>query len=76
MDANITISLQEFPDLGGTMSREIIGDDMNFLCRGLASNDLLEKATNSALVWRAEVLPRTSPLWWLSAAKSESVPCR
>src|SRR5260221_10899809 len=44
MDANITISLQEFPDLGGTMSREIIGDDMNFLCRGLASNDLLEKS--------------------------------
>jgi len=44
MDANITISLQEFPDLGGTMSREIIGDDMNFLCRGLASNELLEKS--------------------------------
>src|ERR1700751_6231028 len=44
MDANITISPQEFPDLGGTMSREIIGDDMNFLCRGLASNDLLEKS--------------------------------
>src|SRR5260221_14648475 len=44
MDANITISLQEFPDLGGTMSREIICDDMNFLCRGLASNELLEKS--------------------------------
>src|SRR5258708_35586281 len=44
MDANITISLQELPDLGGTMSREIIGDDMNFLCRGLASNELLEKS--------------------------------
>ena len=26
------------------MGREIIGDDMNFLCRGLASNDLLEKS--------------------------------
>ena len=37
MDANITIALQEFPDLRGTMSREIIGDDVNFLCRGLAS---------------------------------------
>src|SRR5258708_3293951 len=44
MDANITISLQEFPDLGGTMSREIIGDDMNLLWRGLASNELLEKS--------------------------------
>ena len=44
MDANITISPQEFPDLRGTMSREIIGDDMNFLGRGLASNDLLEKS--------------------------------
>ena len=44
MDANITISPQEFPDLRGTMSREIIGDDMNFLCRGLASNDLLVKS--------------------------------
>src|SRR6266478_4124983 len=32
MDANITISLEEFPDLGGTMSREIVGDDMSFLC--------------------------------------------
>src|SRR6516165_7767261 len=44
MDANITISPQEFPDLRGTMSREIIGDDMNFLGRSLASNDLLEKS--------------------------------
>jgi hypothetical protein len=44
MDANITISLEEFPDLGGTMRREIIGDEMNFLCRCLASNDLLEKS--------------------------------
>jgi len=26
------------------MSREIIGDDMNFLCRGLASNEPLEKS--------------------------------
>ena len=34
MDANITIALQKFPDLGGTMSREIIGDDMNFLLPG------------------------------------------
>jgi hypothetical protein len=34
MDSNITISLQELPDLGGTMSREIVGDNMNFLCRG------------------------------------------
>ena len=40
----MTISLQELPDLGGTMSREIVGDDMDFLCRGLASNDLLEKS--------------------------------
>jgi len=63
MDANITISLQEFPDLGGTMSREIIGDDMNFLCRGWLATSCSRKATNSALVWRAEVLPRTSPLW-------------
>jgi hypothetical protein len=44
MDANITISLEEFPDLGGTMGREIIGDDMNFLCRCLTGNDLLEKS--------------------------------
>jgi hypothetical protein len=43
-EANISISPQEFPDLRGTMSREIIGDDMNFLGRGLASNDLLEKS--------------------------------
>ena len=34
MDANMTISPQEFPDLRGTMSREIIGDDMNFLLPG------------------------------------------
>src|SRR5271165_2740308 len=44
MEANITISLEEFPDLGSTMSREIVGDDMNFLCRCLAGNDLLEKS--------------------------------
>ena len=30
MDANMTISAQEFPDVRGAMSREIIGDDMNF----------------------------------------------
>ena len=44
MDANITISLEEFPDLGSTMSREIVGDDMNFLCRCLTGHDLLEKS--------------------------------
>ena len=44
MDADIRISLQEFPDLGGTMGREIVGDDMNFLCRRLTGNDLLEKS--------------------------------
>ena len=44
MDANITISFEEFPDLGGPMGREIIGDDMNFLCRCLTGNDLLEKS--------------------------------
>ena len=44
MDANITISLEKFPDLGGTMGREIVGDDMNFLCRGLTGHNLLEKS--------------------------------
>ena len=44
MEANITISLEEFPYLGGTMGREIIGDDMNFFGRCLAGNDLLEKS--------------------------------
>ena len=44
MDANVRISLEEFPDLGGTMGREIIGDDMNFLCRCLTGNNLLEKS--------------------------------
>ena len=77
MDANITISLEEFPDLGGTMSREIVGDDMNFLCRCLTGNDLLEKSHElRAGIGGQKFLPRTSPLWGLSAAKSESVPCR
>ena len=44
MDANVTISLQEFPDLGSPMSREIIGDDMNVPSRSLAGNDLFEKS--------------------------------
>src|SRR4029077_9850228 len=42
MDANITISLEEFPDLGGTMSREIVGDDMNFLCWCPSSGSTLQ----------------------------------
>ena len=44
MDADVTILLKEFPDLGSTMGREIIGDDMNFLCWGLTGNDLLEES--------------------------------
>ena len=44
MDANVRISLEEFPDLGGTMGREIIGDNMNFLGRRLTGNDLLQKS--------------------------------
>jgi len=44
MDPNIPISLEKFPDLGGTMSREIIGDDMNFLGLCLTGHDLLEKS--------------------------------
>ena len=44
MDANIPISFEEFPDLGGTMGREIIDNNMDFLCRGLTGDDLLEKS--------------------------------
>ena len=44
MDADVTILLKEFPDLGSTMGREIIGDDMNLLCWGLTGNDLLEES--------------------------------
>ena len=40
MEVNVTVQTSE----RGTMGREIIGDDMNFLCRCLTGNDLLEKS--------------------------------
>ena len=36
----------------------------------------VRNATNSAEVWRAAVLPSTSPVLVLNAAYSDSVPCR
>jgi hypothetical protein len=44
MDANIAIAFEEFPDLGGTMGREIIDNNMDLLCRCLTGDDLLEKS--------------------------------
>jgi hypothetical protein len=70
MDADIRISVEEFPDLGGTMGREIVGDDVNFLCRCLTGNDLLEKSHEL----RAGMAGRGSAEDF--TAKSESVPCR
>ena len=58
MDANITISLEEFPDLGGTMSREIVGDNMNFLCRYLTGNNLQRaKASRADNIQNRAALP-------------------
>jgi len=44
MDANITISLEEFPDSGGMMGREIIGDNVDLLALGQAGDNLFKKS--------------------------------
>src|SRR4051812_11832605 len=45
------------------------------LPRGWLATMSVRKATNSAEVWRAAVLPITSPVLVLKAAYSDSVPC-
>ena len=65
---------QEVAHRLGLMGRQVVADDMNILTPGLLGDDIeWQKATNSALVWRATVLPRTLQLV-LKAAYNESVP--
>jgi hypothetical protein len=58
------------------MSREIVGDDMNFLCRCLTGNDLLEKSHELRAGMAGRSFTQDFTTLALSAAKSERVPCR
>jgi len=52
----------------GLVRRKVVGDEVDLLALGLRGDHIGEKATNSALVWRWAVLPRTCPLETSSAA--------
>ena len=67
---------QELGDLRGLVRRQGVSDHMDFLGRRLIDDDVGQKATNSAEVWRAVVLPSTSPVLVLNAAYTDNVPWR
>ena len=56
-------------DQFGLVSREIVGDDIDLLAaRGWLTTRSVKKASNSAEVCRAAVLPSTTPVLVLKAA--------
>ena len=61
MQSDFWVGLEELCDLGGLMSRQIVEDDMYFALSLVVRNQLLQEGTNSWLVWRRTVLPKTSP---------------
>src|SRR5215831_5985542 len=70
------VATQELGDLRGLVRRQVVSDHMDFLGRRLIDDDVGQKATNSAEVWRAVVLPSTSPVLVLNAAYRDNVPWR
>jgi hypothetical protein len=52
----------------GLMSREIVEHDVNLLRPTGALDQTVRKETNSLLVWRPAVMPRTFPVFICSAA--------
>jgi len=68
------MSREELLNSLGLVGREVVGNEMNLLTARLIGHHLGEEG--HWLVWRAAVLPTTSPLRVLSAAYSERVPWR
>lgn len=66
---------QERADLLGLVRREVVGNDTNSLPRGWLATMSLRRDTSSAEVWRAAVLPSTSPVLVLKVAYRDSVLC-
>ena len=62
------IGLEELGDLGSFVGREIVEDDVNFTLSLVARTSCSKKATNSWLVCRRTVLPKTSPVFVSKAA--------
>jgi hypothetical protein len=56
------MALQERRHSFGFMGRRVVGDDVNRAPGRLVGDNLSQKATNSALVWRAAVWPTISPV--------------
>ena len=52
MYMDVGMSCEKLFDLRGFVSGEIVSDDMDLFALGLMSDELREKATNSAEVWR------------------------
>ena len=73
MDPYGWMGLEELENILGFVCAQVVGHDMNLSTLRLA-RIWPRKSTNSALVWRAVVFPRTSPVRVFSAAYSESVP--
>ena len=76
MQVDVRMREQEGTDRLRLMGREIVRNDVNLSPLRLTGHDVAEESTKAALVCRGTVWPSTSPDCVLSAAKSDSVPCR
>ena len=62
MDPDGWLGLEELENMFGFMCAQVVGHEVNLSALRLTGEDLAEKSTNSALVCRTVVLPRTSPV--------------
>jgi hypothetical protein len=76
MQVKLPMSIEKGFDRLALVRREVAGDHLDLFASRLISHDVVRNATNSAEVWRAAVLPSTSPVLVLKAAYKESVPWR
>ena len=69
MELDVGVGAQEALDRFSLMSREVVGNNMNYECRWAQWRPPRSRNfTNSELVWRLAVLPRTSPVAVFKAA--------
>jgi len=76
VQTNIAMSAQKFGDALGLVRRQIVDDDLNVFALRLVGHDVGRERHELGGVWRAAVLPSTSPVLVLKAAYNDSVPWR
>ena len=68
VQVQLGVSCKELLNPRGFVGREMAGNEMNLLAARLLGGQAGEEGYKLLLVWRAAVLPTTSPLRVLSAA--------